>query len=219
MEKRTKKMLGKNVIQTALGLFVLAFGQYFCVSANIGLAPWDCLAMGLSNYIPLNFGNCCSLVSITIVIIDILMKENIGLGTVMDALLVGQYLNFFRFLNFIPEFHNPLLGVLCMAVGLFFMALGQTIYMAGGLGSGPRDSLMIAIGKRIRKVPISVVSFMIMLVVVLVGWLMGGPIGIGTVFSVVFTGVAMQIVYMMFHIELREIVQLDLIAFVQQLKE
>lgn len=219
MVERDKKALIKNTLQTVVGLFIFAFGQYFCVSADIGLAPWDCLAMGLSKHIPLNFGNCCSVISLTIVLIDILMKEKIGMGTLLDAILVGQFVNFFRFTNILLPlvFHNTLTGIAFMLCGLFIMALGQTIYMSSGIGCGPRDALMVGIGKRIKKVPISFVMFLIQFIVVLIGWPLGGPIGIGTIISVVFAGVSMQIVYLMLRIELRDIVHIDIIKYVQLL--
>ena len=76
-------------IRIVCGLFIFAFGVHLTIFANIGLAPWDCLGMGLSYHTPLNYGLSMTLIAITVLGIDLLMKEKIGYGTIIDALLTG----------------------------------------------------------------------------------------------------------------------------------
>ena len=83
-----RELLGKS-LKASLGLFLYSFGVHLTVKASIGLAPWDVFAMGLSNHLPLTFGQATIMISVLIVIIDILLKEQIGLGTILDAIIVG----------------------------------------------------------------------------------------------------------------------------------
>ena len=82
-----------------------------------------------------------------------------------------------------------------MLIGFVFMALGMWIYMRAQQGYGPRDSLLVGLGKRLPKIPIGVVEILLWAVVLLCGWLLGGPVGIGTLISTFGAGAVMQLVY------------------------
>lgn len=192
-------------LKTALGLFIFAFGVNMTIHANIGLAPWDALSTGVSYHTPWTYGVAHTFISLLILAADICMKEKIGYGTVMDALLTGNFVDFFTFLKVIPDQHHIITGIAVLAAGLFVMAFGQYIYMKAGLGCGPRDSFLVGIGKRMSKIPIGIVNTMIMCIVLFGGWILGAPIGIGTIISTMGIGTAMQIVFRIFRFEPREI--------------
>ncbi len=97
-----------------------------------------------------------------------------------------------------------------MLTGFVFMALGMFIYMKAAQGCGPRDSLLIGIGKRLPRVPIGVVEILLWAAVLLAGWLLGGPVGIGTLISTLGAGAVMQLVYSLLRFEPREIRHRDL---------
>ena len=209
----------RQTLKAAFGLFLFAFGVYLTICANIGLAPWDCLSMGLSYHTPFGYGIVHTAISIIILVIDVLLKEKIGFGTVLDALLVGNFVDFFRWLNFVPISQAIPLGILLILAGLFIMAYGQYVYMSAGQGCGPRDALLIALGKRFSRLPIGVVQTALVGLALLVGWLLGGPVGIGTVISVFGMGTAMQIVFHLLHFEPRNITHQNLIEAVQTLHQ
>lgn len=79
----------KKTLQATMGLLIFAFGVYLTVQANIGLAPWDTFSMGLSYHLPITFGQASIVISILFVVIDLLFREKIGLGMILDSLLVG----------------------------------------------------------------------------------------------------------------------------------
>ena len=83
-------------LQVAAGLLVFALGIYMTIYANIGLAPWDCLSVGISRRTPLNLGAAVTLVSVFVFGIDLFLKERIGFGTVMDTFLTGPMIQFFQ---------------------------------------------------------------------------------------------------------------------------
>lgn len=171
------------------GLLVFAFGVHLTIFANIGLAPWDCLGMGIAKHTPLNYGLSMTLVALLVLLIDILLKERIGYGTIIDALLTG----------------------------FVFMALGMWIYMLSGQCCGPRDALLVALGKRMPRIPIGIVEVILWAVVLLAGFLLGGPVGVGTIISTFGAGLVMQVVYSIINFEPRKIHHSDVFEVTSEL--
>ena len=190
-------------LQIAAGLLVFAFGVHMTIWANIGLAPWDCLGMGMSYHLPLNYGLSMTLMAVLILGIDLLMKEKIGFGTIIDALLTGNFVQMFNSLNPLPMEHSLWLGTLIMLLGFVFMAFGMAIYMKSEQCCGPRDALLVGLGRRMPKIPIGIVEILLWGVVTLAGWLLGGPVGIGTLISTFGAGLVMQLVYSLIRFEPR----------------
>lgn len=197
-------------LQIAAGLLVFALGVHLTIFANIGLAPWDCLGMGIAKHTPLNYGVAMTLMAVIILGIDLLLKERIGFGTVIDALLTGNFVQLYNDLNPLPLNTNLWLGILIMLAGFAFMALGMMIYMKGEQCCGPRDSLLVGLGKRLPRWPIGLVEILLWAVVLLAGWLLGGPVGIGTLISTFGAGLVMQLVYSALHFEPRSIRHRDI---------
>ena len=98
----------KNIISGWLkiifGLPVFALGVHLTIRADLGVAPWDCLGMGIARHTPLNYGLAMTSIAVVVLLIDILMKEKIGFGTIIDALLTG---NFVQMFNDIDPFRKP----------------------------------------------------------------------------------------------------------------
>lgn len=192
-------------LKTAFGLAVFAFGVRLTISANIGLAPWDSFSMGISYHTPLSYGTAHITISCAIVAIDLMMREKIGYGTILDAFLVGLFVDLYDRLGIVPVQSGVPLGIAVMIAGLFIMSLGQFIYMSTGQCCGPRDAFLVGLGKRLPKVPIGVVNTGILCVVLSVGWFLGAPIGIGTVISTFGMGVSMQIMFRLLKFEPRSV--------------
>lgn len=203
---QTKTQIIKEILKSALGLFIFAIGVYLTIQANIGLAPWDCLSMGISGRVGYSYGIVHTAISIGILAIDILLKEKIGYGTILDALLVGNYVDLIDHFITLPDSNSLPISIVLVIVGLFIMGYGQYFYMAAAQGCGPRDSLLIALGKRFPKTPIGIVQTVIVGLALFIGWLLGGPVGIGTVISVFGLGTALQIVCKIMHFEPRDVV-------------
>lgn len=199
----------KNIIvewiRIAAGLAVFAFGVHLTIFANIGLAPWDCLGMGIAKHTVLNYGLSMTVMSVVIVIIDLLLKERIGFGTIIDALLTGNLVQLYNDINPFPLNENIWIGIVIMLIGFVFMAVGMMIYMKAAQCCGPRDSLMVGLGKRMPKIPIGIVEIMLWGFVLLIGWLLGGPVGPGTLISTFGAGAVMQVVYSILRFEPRKI--------------
>ena len=183
------------------------------IYANIGLAPWDCLGMGIARHTFLNYGLAMTAMSLAVLLVDLLLRERIGYGTIIDALLTGNLVQFCNSLDSLPENHSTWLGIIVMLIGFVFMALGMWIYMKAAQCCGPRDSLLVGLG----QIPIGVVEIMLWAAVLLAGWLLGGPVGIGTLISTFGAGAVMQLVYSLIRFEPRKIRHRDVAEVTREL--
>ena len=205
-------------VRIVFGLFVFSLGVHLTIRANLGLAPWDCLGMGIAKHTPLNYGLSMTVMAVMILIIDVLLKEKIGFGTVIDALLTGNFVQLFNDIDPFPETKSTFYGILMIIAGLAIMAIGQYYYMKSAQCCGPRDALLVGLGKRLKKFPIGAVQVILWGTVLLIGWLLGGPVGIGTIVSTFGSGVVMQIVYSIIKFEPRKIEHQSVLETVKQLK-
>lgn len=196
----------KRSLLASAGLLLFAFGFYLQLAANIGLSPWTALNQGLANHLPLTFGQASILVSVAIVVIDLLMRESIGIGTLLDAFLVGWGSDLFIALEPVPYQTSFLPGLGVLIVGLVTSCVGQWLYMIAALSCGPRDSLLVGLGKRLSKLPIGWVNILLNLAVAIVAFLLGGQIGLGTIIALFGTGIIMDIVFQIVRFEPRNVV-------------
>ena len=204
-------------IRIVFGLLVFSLGVHLTIRADLGLAPWDCLGMGISYHTPMNYGISMTVMSILILLIDLLLKEKIGFGTIIDALLTGNFVQLFNDLDPFPKTENVFIGILIILAGLALMAIGQYFYMLSAQGCGPRDSLLVGLGKRLHRLPIGAVQIIIWGTALLIGWLLGGPVGIGTIVSTFGAGIVMQIIYTVIKFEPRKIEHQSVIDTVKML--
>lgn len=192
-----------SLLRILLGLSIYSFGVYLTIYANIGLAPWDCLGMGIAKQTSLNYGSAMVLIGVCAILTQLILHEHIGFATLFDALLTGNLTQLLCDISPYPENHSLLLGIPYMLFGFLFIALGMYVYMNAEQGCGPKDGLLIAIGKRLPKIPIGVVEILLFAFVTLIGWLLGGAVGIGTLISIFGAGAVMHLFYMLIHFEPR----------------
>lgn len=194
-ENNTPGMICLHALLAAASLFVNGFGVYLTIQANIGASPWDVLNIGVSQTFGILYGNASVAVSVLILVIDILLKEPIGVAMLIDAVTVGKAVDFFNWLHPIPPCRSWHTGVPMMLAGLVVLAYTQFLYMYASLGCGPRDTLLVGLAKRLKKLPIGAVSIALLSAATLTGWLLGGPVGVGTLLSAFGTGPVMQLAF------------------------
>ena len=190
-----------NMLLAAGSLFVNGFGIYLTIQANLGAAPWDVLNLGISKTLGILYGNASVAVSLTILAIDVLMREPIGIAMFIDATVVGKSVDFFNWLHPVPKCSSPLVGGPVMLLGLVILAYTQFTYMAAALGCGPRDTLLVGLAKRVRRIPIGAVSIALLSSATFVGWLLGGPVGVGTLICAFAAGPIMQLAFRTVHFD------------------
>jgi uncharacterized membrane protein YczE len=184
-----------HMLIAAVSLFANGFGVYLTMHAGIGAGPWDVLNLGLSGTFGILYGTASIAVSVTILIIDILLKEPIGIAMFIDSVVVGKSVDLFNHIDIIPECHSLGASVVMMLIGLTIMGYTQYTYMIASLGCGPRDTLLVGLSKRMRKVPIGVISIGLLSLATLIGWLLGGPVGLGTLICAFGAGPIMQFAF------------------------
>ncbi len=191
-ENRTAKAIFMNMLIAAVSLFVNGFGIYLTIQANIGAGPWDVLSLGLSRTLGILYGNASIAVSLTILLIDVLLKEPIGIAMFIDALVVGKSVDFFNWTGMVKPCSSMPVSVIVMFAGLVIIAYTQYTYMTASLGCGPRDTLLVALSKRMKRIPIGLISIMLLGTATFTGWLLGGPVGLGTIICAFGSGPVMQ---------------------------
>ncbi len=190
-----------NSILAAISLFINGFGVYLTIQANIGVSPWDVLNLGISNSFGILYGTASIIVSYSILGIDILMKAPIGIAMFIDAFVVGKSVDLFNYLHIVEKCDSTLTGIFFMIIGLIIIAYTQFTYMIAALGCGPRDTLLVALSKRVVKFPIGIVSIVLLSSVTFIGWLLGGPVGIGTIICAFGAGPIMQLAFNSVHFD------------------
>lgn len=195
----------RKLFRAASGLFIYAVGAALMIQAGLGLSPWESLSMGTSQLAGVSFGLAHTVIGILILAADILMKEKIGLSTLLDAFVVGFYVDFVLWTDLIPHADSMISGILMIAAALFIIPYGQYFYISAGLGCGPRDTFFIAIGKRLAFMPIGAVQSLVYIVIIVISFVIGGPVGAGTAITVLCSGFAMEIVFRTVHFEPRSV--------------
>lgn len=184
----------KRFIRLLFGLFLYALGIVMTINANIGYAPWDVFHVGLANTVGISIGMASILTGVVIVLVAWLLGEKLGLGTLLNMILIGVFLDMIMALHVIPKLQNAVLGTLMMVGGLFVIALASYFYIGAAFGAGPRDSLMIVF-KRKTGLPIGICRGSVELLAVLIGWQLGGKLGLGTILSALTIGLCVQLTF------------------------
>ena len=189
-----------RLIRLAFGLFLFALGSVLTMRGNVGYGPWELFHTGLTHLLPLTIGQITVLTGVVIVVIDALLRESIGVGTLANMILVGTFMDLILATNLLPLAKGWIDGLLLLVLGLFVTATGSYFYISAGFGAGPRDSLMVAI-RRFTGLPIGASRSVLEISAAALGFLLGGPLGLGTVLCAVGLGFCVQVVFRLFHFE------------------
>jgi len=168
----------RRISQLLGGLFLYGIGLALMVRAGIGVAPWDVLSQGISLRTGLPFGLVTNIVGAVVLLLWIPIRVRVGFGTVANVLLIGTCAQLG--LSVIPQQSVPVLQAVVFAGGLALVAVATGLYIGARLGPGPRDGLMTGLHRRTGW-PIWIVRTSIEVIVLAVGWALGGQFGIGTI--------------------------------------
>ncbi len=188
------KQLFIRIIRLIWGLFLYSLGIVVTINANIGYAPWDVFHVGLGKMTGMSIGTASIASGIVIGIIALLLGEKLGLGTILNMALIGVFLDILLELHIIPAASNVIYGAPMMILGLFIIAFASYFYISSGFAAGPRDSLMVALRRKTR-LPIGICRGTIELIAVVIGWRLGGMVGLGTILSAFTIGFCVQTVF------------------------
>lgn len=162
------------------------------VEARIGLDPWSSLHEGLSLRTGLSFGRISQGIGLLLIVGSrIFLGVRPGIATICNMLLVGPWIDFFRALDGFPSQGDLLPGVLQFLIGVVVLGLATATYIGARLGAGPRDGLAMGLARRIDR-SLRMTRNGIELTVLIAGFSLGGPIGLGTVIFALLMGPVMQ---------------------------
>lgn len=188
------------------GLIILALGFTMIIKADrLGISPWDVLHVGLFLNFGLTIGTWAILAGFTLIVFSIVATRRLPqLGTFLNMILVGVFIDIYNFL--IPEIPTLTGQTLMLVGGILVSGCGVGIYVSPKIGAGPRDSLMLVLVQK-TGLSVSIIRTGIEVGVALLGWMLGGPVGIGTVAVALLTGRIVQFTLPQAESVLRKIIE------------
>ena len=167
------------------GLALFGLGEGLLVVSMVGNSPWTVLAQGIHLDIGFSIGLITILISIVVLLFWIPLNQKLGIGTILNALIIGLMIDFC--IKYVPTPESYISQLLLAAIAVLTVGMGGGIYLVANLGAGPRDGLMTGLQKK-TDAPIALIRTSIEIIVFLLGWFLGGTAGIGTLFYVLGIG-------------------------------
>lgn len=180
----------RRFVRLNLGLMLYGFGLALIVEAQIGLPPWDVFAKGISIQLGTSYGVASVIVSALVLLAWIPLKVKPGIGSILNAILIGVWSDIF--IPMLPSWNSYLEELGAFLFGMVVVAAATGLYITSYLGSGPRDGLMIGTQKLLGW-PLWRIRTMYEVLVLAIGWLMGGQVREGTLIFAVCIGILMQV--------------------------
>jgi len=177
----------ETLFMVFIGNIIFGFGVAVIIAAGAGLDPWTILAEGLALIFDLSIGFATFIVSVSVLLLWVPLRQIPGFGTIINTVVVASIIDIA--LPWLPKPGEDLMLIKLfqLLIGIFICGIGSGIYLTGNLGPGPRDGLMTGI-QRITGKPIAVVRASIEIIIVILGWILGGTVGLGTIIFAIFIG-------------------------------
>jgi uncharacterized membrane protein YczE len=203
----------RDFLRIQIGFFLFGLAITLMIRGNLGTSAWAVLEVALAPMLKISIGTMTVVMGFTVLSGALILREKLGWGTLANILSIGPWED--MWLSIIPSVTDNLpmqIGMLLLAI--FLMGLASAIYIGVDAGAGPRDSMMLAI-KRTTGVSIRVARAIIEVTVVAIGWLLGGPAGIGTVVFALLIGPAVQWGFKIFKVQPHKAIEPEFIAGVE----
>ena len=181
--------LARRLAQLMVGLTLYGLSMAMMIRGALGLDPWDVFHSGIAGRVPLTFGQVTIVVGALVLLLWWPLRQWPGLGTIANVVVIGVAADVGLGLLATPD--ALWARALLLAFGIVLNGLAGGLYIGSQLGPGPRDGLMTGFARR-TGLSIRVVRTTIEVVVLAVGWLLGGPVGVGTVLYAVTIGPLVQ---------------------------
>ena len=188
-----------RLIVLVAGLFLYAVGIICLYRSNFGLGPWDVLHQGISFHTPLSFGTTSIVVGAILILGSLFLKVYPGVGTISNMILIGVFEDMLLHISWLQYLGQVFWGwrLLLNVVGVVIVGLGTALYIAPRLGAGPRDGLMLRLHE-LTKLRVAIVRAGIEISVLIIGFLLGGTVGIGTLIFAFGVGPALEFSFALF---------------------
>ena len=167
-----------TLIYLILGLILFGLGETVLIASSVGVSPWTVLAQGMSIKTGHSIGVTTFVVSVSVLFLWIPLKQKPGLGTLLNTILISVVID--ASLPYLPTPQSFFFQILEVIIGVILVGLGSGFYLIANLGPGPRDGLMTGLQEK-TNLPIALIRTIIEISAVIVGWYLGGVVGIGTI--------------------------------------
>jgi len=176
------------------GLCLFGLGIVLTIKSNLGTGPWDAFHLGLINYIPVTLGQVSQLTGVVVIAIGAMLGINPGWGTIANMYFIGVFIDLFMASQWVPVPGHWLTQLVMLLGGVLVIGWGSFFYLSAAFGAGPRDSFMVG---AILKTgwPAWKVRTILETSVAAAGYLLGGPVGIGTVIVAFTLGPSIQLAF------------------------
>ncbi len=194
MQKRTllKELLHYLIIITSFA--VMSYGLAAMIQAGIGAPPWDVLHLGLSLQLELTYGRVVQGMGLVMILLSWIMGIRPHLGTILNMIFIGLFVDLYMTANLMPQPQHLLLQLAQLAIGTLLFSYGTAVYILANRGTGPRDSFMIALS-RLSGLKMGLIRTFIEVAATITGFLLGGPLGIGTLLFAFTVGPLMELFF------------------------
>ena len=182
-------LLLKRLTPLLIGFVIWGLAVALQVRADLGLSPWDVFHQGLGNHLGIGIGWAGVVTSVGVLLLWIPLKMKPGIGTVLNALVIGPSAEFFLTILDAPE--NIVLRWAYMLGGILLMGIGSALYLPARLGTGPRDGVMVGLNKKF-EFSIRLSRTIVEVLALITGYLLGGTVGLGTLVIAVGLGPTVQ---------------------------
>src|SRR5690606_23755589 len=190
----------QRFVNLILGLILFGAGIGLMLQSRLGVPPWDVLHQGLVHQFGLTIGIWSIITSIVVLIAWVPLREPYGVGTLLNAVIIGISIDLSALM--IPEPEAMVWRIVLMAGGILIIGFGSGLYIGAHLGPGPRDGLMTGIARRGPSIRLT--RTVLEITVLAIGWMLGGTFGIGTVAFAILVGPIVQFFLPRLHMDLAE---------------
>ena len=180
----------KTLFYLCLGLIFFGFGEGLLIVSGVGASPWNVLHQGIAVNLGLSIGTIAFLVSFFVLLLWFFLDQKIGMGTIINFIIIAIMIDVTIY--YFDKPNNFCLQLAMVFAGILIVGFGTAMYLIANLGAGPRDGLMTGLQKK-TNTPIALVRTSIEIIVVLLGWLLGGIVGVGTLFYALGIGAAVAL--------------------------
>ena len=177
-----------------LGLFLFAAGLVANLYSGLGMSPWGVLTIGIERHMPLTLGQTSQMIGLVVLAIGWALGFAPGFGTIANMYFIGTFIDLIMARGLLRTLTSLIERYAMLFFSIILIGVASYLYLRVRLGAGPRDGLMMGLVKKLDR-PVSTIRGALEVTVLIIGFLLGGPVGIGTVLNAFLLGVSVQLAF------------------------
>jgi uncharacterized membrane protein YczE len=207
----------KKMPQTFFGLFLYALGIIEMLYSNLGTSPWDTFNLGVINYVPITFGQGSQLIGLFVLAASYFIGVIPGIASILNMYFIGFFIDIIDNTGLIRTPGSFIGRLALLVIGILTIGWATYFYLKVELGAGPRDGLMEGLVKKLDR-PVWLIRGTIEITVLAIGYLLGGPVGIGTLITAFTMGFSVQLAFKIGRYDSKTVEHENIIQTVKRLK-